>query len=255
MMTIKTTKSCFIAFILIVGVVYSVFCNAPLFAAQEDRNEQLARNHYQRALKYDFSGDHEHAIEEYKKALELHPEPLMSATGKELIRTGLADALRGAHRYDEAIDVLKEAIKLSSNQPHLYFSLAGVYTSKGDFENAENTYISIRELNPKFDPEYYLANLYEKKGDLEGAIGFFKKYLALHPESFDIYKELSSALLKVHRNNEAADALEQYLQGYMKKYADVSPQEKRYKEIQEEIERTKESIQSLRGIRRAIPNG
>lgn len=254
MITIKITKSYFIAFILIMGFLYSVISNAALFAAQEDRNEKLARNHYQKALEYEAAKDYERAIEEYRKALELHPEPLMSATGKELVRNGLAEALSRVHRYDEAINVLKEAIKLSPNQPHLYFSLAGVYTSKGDFEKAEDTYLAIRDLNSQFDPEYYLANLYEKKGDFEGAIAFYKKYLALHPKEYNIYKELSTALMRVGKHNEAADALEKYLQGYTKEYADVSPQEERYQRIQKEIEITKKNIEGLRGIRRAVPD-
>ncbi len=244
-MTIKTTKSCFIAFTLIVGVVYSVFCNTPVFAAQEDRNKQLALDHYQRALKYDLSGNNERAIEEYKKALELHPEPLMSATGKELIRNGLAGVLTKVRRYDEAIDVLKEAIKLSPNQWHLYLALAGTYESKGDFDNAEKTYISIRDqgVDPNFDPEYFLGRLYEKKGDLEGAIAFYKKYVTLHPKEYTAYLTLSEALEKVNKNSEAADALEKYLEGNLKKL-DVNS-----KTVKEEIERTEEKIKRLRGLK------
>src|SRR6476659_1035885 len=70
-----------------------------------DNPRQKAEDHYYAALDFFSEGQHEHALDEYRKAMEADP------TFTEALH-GMARALQDLNRLDEAIEVSKRITEI-----------------------------------------------------------------------------------------------------------------------------------------------
>ena len=90
-----------------------------------------AEDHYYAALDLFAEGDHDAAIAEYKKALELDPRFSDALHG-------LARAYQDTNRLDEAIEVSKKLAELDPDDVLAHTSLSILYQKKGLIEEAES---------------------------------------------------------------------------------------------------------------------
>jgi tetratricopeptide (TPR) repeat protein len=95
-----------------------------------DNPRQKAEDHYYAALDFFSEGQHEQALEEYRKAMEADP------TFTEALH-GMARALQDLNRLDEAIEVSKRITEIDPDDVLGHTSLSVLYQKKGMVPEAE----------------------------------------------------------------------------------------------------------------------
>ena len=100
------------------------------------------KTHYLAGLKFFGNNEHEHAIEEYRKALALSPDWLDAMHA-------LATAYSKLGRHDEAIATIQRIIELDPEDAFAYTSLSIFYQRKGMIAEAESASAKARMANWK----------------------------------------------------------------------------------------------------------
>jgi tetratricopeptide (TPR) repeat protein len=95
-----------------------------------DNPRQKAEDHYYAALDFFSEGQQEHALEEYRKAMEADP------TFTEALH-GMARTLQDLDRLDEAIEVSKRITEIDPDDVLGHTSLSVLYQKKGMVPEAE----------------------------------------------------------------------------------------------------------------------
>jgi tetratricopeptide (TPR) repeat protein len=95
-----------------------------------DNARQQAEEHYYAALDLFAEGQHEDAIEEYRKSVAADP------TFTEALH-GMARALQDLDRLDEALEVSKRIAELDPDDVLAHTSLSVLYQKKGMVPEAE----------------------------------------------------------------------------------------------------------------------
>lgn len=103
---------------------------------------QQAEDHYYAALDLFAEGDHEQAVEEYRKSVEADP------TFTEALH-GLARALQDLGRLDEAIEASKKIAEIDPDDVLAHTSLSVLYQKKGMVPEAEDEANKARVLGWK----------------------------------------------------------------------------------------------------------
>ena len=101
-----------------------------------------AEDHYYRALDLFSDNQHELAVEEYKKAIELDP------TFTDAMH-GLTRALQDLQRYDDAIAVAQRLAEIDPDDVLAHTSLSVLYMKKGMIPEAEAEGAKARVLGWK----------------------------------------------------------------------------------------------------------
>ena len=109
-------------------------------------------------------GDHESAAKFFRLFVEMDP---FNPSGLN----NLSSALRNESRFDEAIDVLKEGLRLNPDSALLWNGIGAVMADIGDVENAFIFFEECLRLDPKFSrARYNRGNMRLSMGDTLGAL-------------------------------------------------------------------------------------
>lgn len=130
--------------------------------------------HYQQlGLLYLDQKKYDQALEPLREAVQRDPE-LTEA------RYGLAKALYGLGRYEEAAEVLEELVKIDKKYDYgnAIFGLAECYRLSGQDEKALETYKAVIKSYHFFKAYYHYARLLDKLGKKEEAIQTMKSLIA-----------------------------------------------------------------------------
>ena len=184
---------------------------------QDDVNAywSMATNYYKQE-KY------EEAISQYKNAIRYGIEEKYRATIYDTL--GLAYSKQG--RAAEAIENIREAIKLEPNRPQYHESLASIYVSQGNLEETFNSLKMATELRTKQEtepgakpstnpnPYYYLGATYsirfikaKKEEDFNEAVKWLKIAIGIKPNSATYHRALG---LTYDAHSNADEALASY---------------------------------------------
>ncbi len=93
-------------------------------------SREIAEEHYYAALDLFAEGEHERALEEYRKSVEA------DSTFTEALH-GMARALQDLERLDEAIEVSKRIAEIDPDDVLAHTSLSVLYQKKGMVPEAE----------------------------------------------------------------------------------------------------------------------
>ena len=96
----------------------------------DQSSRQKAEDHYYAALDFFSDGEHESALEEYRKSIDADP------TFTEAMH-GMARALQDLDRLDEAIEVSKRIAEIDPDDTLAHTSLSVLYQRKGMVPEAE----------------------------------------------------------------------------------------------------------------------
>lgn len=95
-----------------------------------DDPRQKAEDHYYAALDHFAEGDHQRALEDYRKSVAADP------TFTEALH-GMARTLQDLNRFDEAIEVANRIVALDGDDILAHTSLSVLYQKKGMVPEAE----------------------------------------------------------------------------------------------------------------------
>lgn len=176
-----------------------------------NKSPKKPRVHYNLGVASYGIGKTEEAKKAFKNTIALDP-------GYNGAYRNLAEIYRQENNYSQAIELLKRAIQISSEDKNLKASLASVFAKKGDYNQAISVYKGILDFDPEnalvyndlglvyfmqddrqmalsalqkaieLDPKYEiaylnLANLYFQFGDDLNAIKYYKKTLEINPKN------------------------------------------------------------------------
>ncbi len=144
------------------------------------------------------------AINHYLKAMEKDP----SASE---IYYALANACYKIREFDKGMHYARQGLAFVEDSTELFGMIAAGHIAKGDFQNAIETYKTIRSLKPAdMSIVQTIALLYEGLGDMNTA----RQTLAAIPDSLknvDIYNRLGTIAGKQKNHNDAINYFKQAL--------------------------------------------
>jgi len=92
--------------------------------------------------------------EYYTNALDRSKQELLSGNSDIALYRGMAEALTGLGRYEESVEVLKQAIALVP-QPALYMSIGNTFSKLGHYDQAIDSYQRAIALEETYAPAYW----------------------------------------------------------------------------------------------------
>ncbi|XP_031489895.1 uncharacterized protein LOC116257371 isoform X2 [Nymphaea colorata] len=164
-------------------------------------------------------------------------------------KLGIANLHYAFGRFDEALNVLKEVVRLAPNLADSYHTLGLVYSAIGDKKKALNFYMIAAHLTPKdaflwkrlvdwsmelgnmgqviyclskaiaADPEdmglkFKRASLYIERGDYQKASESFDQILRMHPADVEACKMCAKMYCTFGQKEKAVEILERYVQDH-----------------------------------------
>ncbi|MEW6605239.1 MAG: tetratricopeptide repeat protein [Thermoproteota archaeon] len=124
-----------------------------------------------------------------------------------------AEGLRQQGRVNDAIEKMRKATEIDSDNAQVWCLLAGMY-NEGNSDQAVPCYERAIKLNPKYYLAYRgLGNYYLKKKDYSLAETYYSKAIGVNPARFGpIYKNRAIARMQLGNNRGAKDDLTKYLE-------------------------------------------
>jgi len=159
----------------------------------------LSDGYWIRGRYYRNIGEFQRAIEDLKKAVEINPNNVLAY--RYLGSTYFLN-----RDYVKALRNLKEAEKLERGNEltQLYSDIGQLYTSIGEFENAEKYFKESLRLQPNFIEGYRnLIWAYIRQGKFDTAHNYAQKLLSLYPDNMDSYSMMAETLLNLRKYDEA----------------------------------------------------
>lgn len=167
-----------------------------------------ARLYAMRGVAYSQLGQFEQSEKAFEQASRLN-------AGNEMTTMGLTLTLEQGGRLDEAVELLREQLRKSPQQPSLNHMLAqsllkqGAEPGQAAFEEALRALeISIKSDPNKARPRVTLGQLYLKSGKTAAAIAQLERAVELDPSDSTARYQLAMAFLKAGRKDEAAALVE-----------------------------------------------
>lgn len=148
------------------------------------RNHFEARRYVFQGIAYDFKGDFENEIYEFKKALAINPkdkntEYLLKLTQDKLKYNYLVQGLKfhEAGSLEQAIQIYKKALEIDPGYAEALYYLAAVYSDRGEYSQAEAALERALKTDPQNAQIYYyaLGIVHLKMGKDKEAESDFKK--------------------------------------------------------------------------------
>ncbi|UCC40429.1 MAG: tetratricopeptide repeat protein [Candidatus Aminicenantes bacterium] len=129
---------------------------------------RLKANHYFTQANHHFTeGNYRDAIEAYEQALSYNPDLIeayrfLGESYKNMFRPGDNNP-ENQEKADKALDALNRALAIEPNNKDIIYSLGDMLDKLRNFEEAENLYLRIVELEPaNMDNYYVLAEFYKR---------------------------------------------------------------------------------------------
>ncbi len=193
----------------IAGGFIFFFCVSPLGATNERENLSRGLSHYIMGLLYDFDGDAEKAVEQYREAAK-HDYTSYAVH----LRIGADYARLG--KLDEAVHALNLAAQFNPEDLQSHYLLALIYSSQQEFSKAANEYEVILKHYKTLDPENtqvykYLAQLYYSQNKFDKAIEQYNSILSYEPKNAEVIYLMGSVYLDINDRPKATELFKQAL--------------------------------------------
>jgi tetratricopeptide (TPR) repeat protein len=178
-------------------------CNK-IIARGKDTKANLAIAHYNRGNDYQADGDHDKAIADYNKSIDLKPQAsAYHNRGYSYSRKDL---------YDKAIADYDKALKLEPKHKFAYYNRGAAYGEKGDHVQAVMDYNRAAKLTPD---DHGLFNdrghSYAQLGDLDKALADFEKSISLKSDYALAHSNRAWVLERKEKHQEAVAAYSEAL--------------------------------------------
>ena len=143
-----------------------------------------------RGIDYGEKGEHDLAIKDFTKAIELNPDYAFAYNNRGAV-------YRDKGEHDQAIEDCSKAIQLQPNYAEPYNNRGAAYGNKGDYDLAIKDYNIAIKLQPDFVQAYYNRGLaYHEKREFDRAIKDYSKATKLNPKLFHPYYNRGNVYLQ-----------------------------------------------------------
>jgi serine/threonine protein kinase/Flp pilus assembly protein TadD len=166
-------------------------------AFAEQHKARMAIVHNNLGVAYDYRGQPDLAVEEYREAIRLRPD-LADA------HNNLGTALRARGKTDDAVREYRKALSLKPGYAIARHNLGLSFACKGDLDGAIKEYGEAIRLKPGFvEARINLGLAHAMKGRLDRAISEYRKAARLRPDAAIIHFNLANTLKAKGDNDDA----------------------------------------------------
>jgi len=124
----------------------------------------------------------------------------------------LGSALIRVKKYDDAAEVLSDAIKLSPNNSDLHNNLGVVYEKLEKTDLAIKEFEKATEIKDNIEAYFNLSRIYFTSGNIDKSIEMLEKIIEINPKRMDVYHNLGGLYFKKGEKQKAIAILEKALQ-------------------------------------------
>lgn len=145
-MIILSSKRFPVLFVVLIAVLsfYACGSESPKTAEVEvESSGNPAKDSFRRGVQYSLKGDHEKAVEEYKKSLELNPNSAVAYSN-------LGFEYYDLDQFDKSAEYQEKALDINPELANAFYGLAMALEKKGDKDGAIENYkefLSISETH------------------------------------------------------------------------------------------------------------
>ena len=176
--------------------------DAPLEQATTSSLEALQA--YSQGWKISSERGNEDAVPYFQRAIELDPNFAMGYRAVGIGYSALGQVGRAADYYKKAFDLRQNA----DEREKLMISAVYYRHVTGELGNAARTYSDMAENYPRDTDAYNnLGTSYSSEGELEKAVAATRQAIALSPDRFNSYYNLTSYLIALRRFDEARQTI------------------------------------------------
>ena len=166
-------------------------------------------------VKHFYDWDWQGAETEFKRAIEMSPNDAD-------VRQYYSYHLSAMGRFDEALDLMKQALELDPLSLEKNAGIGEVYYFRRDFDGALEHYKKALEMDANSGfLQWAIGNVYARKGMYSEAIAAYRKAIPLSGDSLDEPASLAHALALSGKHSEARAILGDLQQRSAKRY--ISP--------------------------------
>ena len=116
-------------------------------------------DHFKRGIVHLEKGEHDRAISDYTKAIEINPRFAMAYGNR-------GNAYSNKGRYDQAFSDFSKALEINPRDAEAYYNRGTAYVKKGQYDQAISDFNKALEINPRDAVAYYNRGLaYYGKGE------------------------------------------------------------------------------------------
>ncbi len=135
--------------------------------------DEKSKIYYNRGANYGRKGEHDRALEDYSKAIELKPDYADAYHDR-----GVTYGRKG--EYDRALENFSKAIELKPDDADAYHNRGVAYNKKGEHDRALEDFSKAIELKPDYAEAYNNRGLsYNRKGEYDRALEDHNKAIEL----------------------------------------------------------------------------
>lgn len=184
---------------IVLFVVIVLATNPKIFALPKD--EVMWREYTHEARRLSKIGQHEAALAEINKAIELHPDYADSYVSRALIH-------KEAGQRFQAIDDYAKAIDINPDIPTVQYDFGQLLRQLKMYEPAAAAYEAAIRLSPTMLEAYNnLGITYQLEGRHDEASRYFRKVIDMDPAYIKAYNNLGASLAQSGKLDEAIDVL------------------------------------------------
>ena len=137
-----------------------------------------------RGIAYSDKSDYGRAIEDFNRAITLHPAPALAS----VVHNNRGSAFNSIGDYDRAIEDLNQAVLLDSKNAYAFFNRGIAYYYKDNIDRAIEDYSQAIRLNPTYAFAYGNRGIaFANKEDYDHAIEDFSRSAMLNPQDAQVY--------------------------------------------------------------------
>ncbi len=145
--------------------------------------------------------DSKNAIRFFKEALILSDKE-----NRDEIYIDLAMEYQNQNNYKGALEVLKEAIQVNSNNEAAIYEIAFCYDQLEDFESSIKCYSDFIDENPySFTAWYNLGNAYSKIENYDKAIWAYDYCIIINDDFGPVYFNIANSFLSINKYRKAIE--------------------------------------------------
>ena len=136
------------------------------------------------------TGEHKHAIQKYKKVIQLMPNNIQAHTNLGMLLHQRGNITKAEQSYIHSLEI-------DSNQPVINFNLGSIYQQLGKLDEAKKQYIKAISQNPTYAKAYSnLGYIQRKLNMLDDSIASYRQAIKYLPDSEEIFYNLGLSLLQ-----------------------------------------------------------
>lgn len=169
---------------------------AELTSSLEEMNFKELESEFNLGVKYHQENNFTEAIKIYSQITDRKYIQPTAEINNLVVKTAnnLGVILTEEKRFQEAVNVLRNATKLEQNSAHLYYNLGRPLLELKELDEAEKCFRESIKLNPNSAEAYiYLGMVVKRQGLLTEAEKYYNQAIAINPNMPEVYINLGIA--------------------------------------------------------------